>query len=66
MILSLVFVFLFIAPLAFRHLTPDQTTALNTANIAIWVIFLVDYLVRLYLAPERWRFVRTHVVDLLA
>ncbi len=65
MILSLVFVFVLVAPLAFRHLTPDQTTALNSANIAIWAVFLVDYLVRLYLVSERWRFVRTHVVDLL-
>jgi voltage-gated potassium channel len=65
MILSLVFVFVLVAPLAFPHLTQDQLDAINTANIAIWVVFLVDYLVRLYLSPERWRFVRTHVVDLL-
>jgi voltage-gated potassium channel len=65
MILSLVFVFVLIAPLAFPHLTPDQLDAINTANIAIWLVFLVDYLVRFYLSPERWRFVRTHVVDLL-
>jgi voltage-gated potassium channel len=63
--LSLAFVFVLVAPLAFPHLTPDQQTALNAANIAIWLVFLVDYLVRLYLAPERWRFVRTHVIDLL-
>jgi voltage-gated potassium channel len=65
MILSLVFVFVLVAPLAFRHLTPDQNDALNAANLAIWLVFLVDYVVRLYLSPERWRFVRTHVVDLL-
>jgi voltage-gated potassium channel len=65
MILSLVFVFVLIAPLAFPHLSPDQLDAINAANIAIWLVFLVDYLVRLYLSPERWRFVRTHVVDLL-
>jgi len=65
MMLSLVFVFVLVAPLAFPHLTPDQLDAINAANIAIWLVFLVDYLVRLYLSPERWRFVRTHVVDLL-
>jgi voltage-gated potassium channel len=63
-VLSLVFVFVLVAPLVF-HLTPDQQTAIWTANLAIWLVFLVDYLVRLYLAPERWRWVRTHVIDLL-
>jgi voltage-gated potassium channel len=65
MVLSLVFVFVLIAPLAFPHLSADQLDAINAANIAIWLVFLVDYVVRLYLSPERWRFVRTHVVDLL-
>jgi voltage-gated potassium channel len=65
MILSLVFVFVLIAPLAFPHLSADQLDAINAANIAIWLVFLVDYAIRLYLSPERWRFVRTHVVDLL-
>ena len=64
MALSLLFVFVLIAPLVF-HLTPAQQTMVFVANVAIWVVFLVDYVVRLYLAPERWRFVRTHVVDLL-
>ena len=64
MALSLLFVFVLIAPLVF-HLTPTQQTMIFVANVAIWVVFLVDYVVRLYLAPERWRFVRTHVVDLL-
>jgi voltage-gated potassium channel len=34
------------------------------ADDLIWVLFGVDYAVRLYLAPERRRFVRTHLVDL--
>jgi voltage-gated potassium channel len=63
-VLSLFFVFVLVAPLVF-HLTPEQQTAVWTANLAIWIVFLVDYLVRLYLAPERWRWVRAHVIDLL-
>jgi voltage-gated potassium channel len=33
--------------------------------VLIWAAFAVDYVVRLYLAPQRWRFVRSHPVDLL-
>jgi voltage-gated potassium channel len=36
----------------------------HAADDLIWVLFGVDYAVRLYLAPERRRFVRTHLVDL--
>nr|WP_093876285.1 potassium channel family protein [Streptomyces sp. TLI_105] len=32
----------------------------------VWGAFALDYLVRLGLAPDRWRFVRGHPVDLLA
>jgi voltage-gated potassium channel len=36
----------------------------DAADDLIWALFGVDYSVRLYLAPDRWRFVRTHVIDL--
>ncbi|MGW8766189.1 potassium channel family protein [Streptomyces sp. NPDC055815] len=32
----------------------------------VWGAFALDYLVRLALAPDRWRFVRGHPLDLLA
>src|SRR5918997_630798 len=31
---------------------------------AVWVVFGLDYLVRIALARRRWRFVRTHLIDL--
>jgi hypothetical protein len=34
-------------------------------NVAIWIGFAVDYLVRLALAPSKVRFVRGHVLDLV-
>jgi len=36
----------------------------DAADLTIWLVFLGDYLVRLSLAPSRWRFVRTHLPDL--
>jgi len=40
-------------------------TAFTVADLVLWVAFGVDYGARLYLAPARWRFVRTHPLDLL-
>jgi thioredoxin 1 len=37
----------------------------TAADVAIWAAFAVDYVARLYLAPARWRFVRSHLLDLL-
>ncbi|MBV8425165.1 MAG: ion transporter [Candidatus Eremiobacteraeota bacterium] len=42
------------------------TTLSYAAEIAITVIFVVEYAVRFYAAQDRGRFVRTHVIDLLA
>jgi len=46
-------------------LPPAACTAFTAADIAIWSAFAVDYGARLYLAPARWRFVRSHPLDLL-
>jgi len=44
--------------------TPIQSTLLGFASAAIWFVFAVDYVTWLYLALDRWRFVRTHGLDL--
>jgi len=31
----------------------------------VWAAFAIDYVVRLYLHPNRWHFVRTHLLDLV-
>jgi len=62
--LALIFLAVLLIPLAV-HLTPQERAAFLVANILIWVAFAVDYLVRLYLAPARGRFVRTHVLDFI-
>lgn len=31
----------------------------------VWAIFLFEYVVKLALAPARWRFVKTHLLDLV-
>jgi voltage-gated potassium channel len=50
--LALIFLIVLLVPLAVS-LTPA------------WVAFAVDYFARLYLSPDRGRFVRTHVLDFI-
>jgi len=44
---------------------PIAADQFTVADVAIWAAFAVDYVARLYLAPARWRFVRSHLLDLL-
>jgi voltage-gated potassium channel len=46
-------------------LTRLQHDLIDVLLTAIWALFGLDYLTRLWLAPDRWRFVRTHLLDLL-
>lgn len=62
--LALLFVVVLALPIVV-DLSPGQRVVVTIANVAIWVVFVVDYLARLYLALRRWEFARTHLLDLL-
>src|SRR4051812_28602557 len=64
LVLALLFVVVLALPLLVDLSAPAQL-AVSAANVAIWLVFAVDYVVRLALAVDRWRFVRTHPLDLL-
>lgn len=40
------------------ELTRGLTPALEMASMVIWVIFIVDFLFKLILAPQKWRFLK--------
>lgn len=62
--LALLFLSVPLAPLLVS-LEPWQRTALTIVSGLIWVVFAVDYAARLYLAQNRWAFVRGHPLDLV-
>jgi voltage-gated potassium channel len=41
------------------------SSALTVIDYMVWALFVLEYLTKLYLYPNRWRFVRTHVLDLI-
>lgn len=64
LVLAVLFVVVLVAPYL-RQLTPAEAAAASVANVVIWGVFAFDYAARLYLAGDRRRFARTHVLDLV-
>lgn len=46
-------------------LSPHVRLALQIVDYSTWAVFAVDYVARVYLAKQRWRYVGTHIPDLL-
>jgi voltage-gated potassium channel len=64
-IAAVLFLVVYAWPILDRGLPTELVRACSIANIAIWIGYGADYLVRLVLAPSKPRFVRGHVPDLL-
>jgi voltage-gated potassium channel len=64
MILALVMIPLIIVPLI-MDLPPSMDHALVAIDYLIWAAFTVEYVVKLWLAPDRWRFVKANLPDLV-
>jgi voltage-gated potassium channel len=45
-------------------LPADVASTFNVIDYLVWAVYAAEYLVRLYLAPSRWRFFTHHLVDL--
>lgn len=58
----------FLAAYAWPILDPDmpssRSRALAVFGVAVWAVFVLDYLVRVVLARQRRRFMRRHMFDL--
>jgi voltage-gated potassium channel len=64
LILALAMIPLILLPLI-SDLPDDVDTAFFAADLAIWVVFAVDYFVKLALAPSRWFYVKHNVLELV-
>lgn len=63
--LAVVFLAVYTWQVLQRSLSPGAHEALDVVLTVVWVLLGVDYLVRIALARRRWRYVGTHVLDLL-
>lgn len=64
LLLSVVFIPVVVIPIV-MEVSPATSRALDTVSWVIWGAFAFEYVVLLYLAPDRGRMVRTHIPDLL-
>jgi voltage-gated potassium channel len=64
LVLSLAIIPLLIAPLV-ADLSQSTESVLFAVDWMIWALFAAEYGVRLYLAPDKRRFVRANVIDLV-
>jgi voltage-gated potassium channel len=64
LVLSLAIIPLLVIPLVMDLSTSADSTVF-AIDLFIWAVFVLEYGIRLYLAPEKGRFVRSNVIDLI-
>ncbi|MFC6016900.1 potassium channel family protein [Plantactinospora solaniradicis] len=62
--LAVLFIVAYAVPILEPDLPGGWRVACEVADAVIWGLFGVDYLVRLALSVDRWRFLRSHLFDL--
>lgn len=65
LVLTLVFLVVMIVPAIYPGLPQEARAAMAAIDLGIWVAFLAEYLARLYVAPDRLRFIIRNPLDLL-
>ncbi|WP_345001684.1 potassium channel family protein, partial [Tsukamurella soli] len=61
---SVVFLVAYATPVIRPGISPRLHHACDVATTVVWVLFGIDYVVRLSLSSDRWTFLRRHVFDL--
>ena len=62
---AIVFLLPYAWPILDLELSPEWHTVCDLLSWATWALFVVDYIARLFLSRRRWRFVRSHLLDLV-
>jgi voltage-gated potassium channel len=64
MVLTILWLPVLIVPLVHPvHGSVAETFAV--IDYMVWALFALEYVIKLYLAPNRWKYVRTHILDLI-
>lgn len=61
---AVLFLVAYAVPILDRQIGRDWRSACVVADQIVWAMFAIDYLVRVLLAEQRWRYVGRHVPDL--
>lgn len=48
------------------HITPEEIAFLEQVDYVIWLIFAIDYIIRLAIAKDKFYFVKANIIDLIS
>jgi voltage-gated potassium channel len=65
LVLTLVFLVVLVLPVVYPELSAGARATLAAIDLGIWAVFLAEYLARLFVAPDRLRFILRNPFDLL-
>jgi voltage-gated potassium channel len=65
LVLSIALVPLLIWPIVDTSMSESTRNLINALDYGIWAVFAIEYGLKLFLAPARWGFVRSHVFELM-
>lgn len=63
-ILSFIFAVAFVVSSFRLEFATNNNHIFRRLDAALWVVFAVDYFIMLGLSPKKWKFIRTHLLDL--
>ena len=61
--LSLIFLLVLLIP-SVDHLDHHWLNILHAIDIAIWIIFALDYFIKLTISVDRWSYIKSHILEL--
>jgi voltage-gated potassium channel len=64
MVVTILWIPVLVVPLV-RPVHGELASTLTVIDYMVWALFALEYLIKFYLAPSRWKFVGTHILDLL-
>lgn len=65
LVLSLIYTITFISPIYFYPLSHSLDTFCQVINYGVWIYFVIDYSIQLFLSSSKSKFFKTHIGELL-
>lgn len=63
--LSLIYTITFISPIYFYPLNHPLDVFCQIINYGVWIYFIIDYLIQLFLSTSKTKFFKTHLAELI-
>jgi len=65
-VLGAIFLFLYAFPIIWPDQPANEILDIDIAMDVIWALFIIDFLVKFFVVETKWKFVKVHVIDIIA